>query len=218
MITFQDIKENKEINTYIESADQYLANIGYTEHSFKHVLKCAAVVEYILESLGYDERTIELGKIAAYMHDIGNIVNRAGHARSGAIMAFEILTKLGMDTKEIADIVSAIGNHDESSAYPVSVISSALIIADKTDVRRTRVRKEMLEFDIHNRVNYAAIKSRVIIDKEQKTLKLNLMIDTTICSIMEYFEIFLSRMKLCASATSFFGLDFKLFINDQDLI
>ena len=163
-------------------------------------------------------RAIELAKIAAYMHDIGNIVNRAGHARSGAIMAFEILTKLGMDTKEIADIVSAIGNHDESSAYPVSVISSALIIADKTDVRRTRVRKEMLEFDIHNRVNYAAIKSRVIIDKEQKTLKLNLTIDTTICSIMEYFEIFLDRMLLCRKAADRLGLSFKLTINGQQLI
>ncbi len=218
MVTFQEIKENKEINTYIESADEYLANIGYTEHSFKHVLRCAAVVEEILSSLGYDERTIELGKIAAYMHDIGNVVNRAGHARSGALMAFNILGKLGMDTSEIALIVSAIGNHDESSAYPVSVISSALIIADKTDVRRTRVRKEMKEFDIHNRVNYAAIKSRVVVNKENKTLNLNIVIDTTICSIMEYFEIFLSRMKLCEKAASFFGLEFKLVINDQELI
>lgn len=218
MVTFQEIKENIEINTYIESADNYLADIGYTEHSFKHVLRCVAVVEEILTTLGYDERTIELGKIAAYMHDIGNIVNRAGHARSGALMAFHILEKLGMDTKEIAQVVSAIGNHDESSAYPVSIISSALIIADKTDVRRSRVRKEMKEFDIHNRVNYAAIKSRVVVNKEHKTLNLNLTIDTNICSIMEYFEIFLSRMKLCESAASFFGLEFKLVINEQELI
>ena len=218
MITFQDIKENKEINTYIESADTYLANIGYTEHSFKHVLKCAKVVEYILESLGYEQRTIEIAKIAAYMHDIGNVVNREDHAKSGALMAFRILDKLGMDVSEVAEIVSAIGNHDESAAYPVGVISSALIIADKTDVRRSRVRKEMKEFDIHNRVNYAAIKSKVVIDKEEKTLTLNLNIDTTICSIMEYFEIFLSRMKLCEKATSFFKLSFKLIINDQVLI
>ena len=218
MVTFEDIRNNKEINTYIESADTYLANIGYTEHSFKHVLRCAAVVEEILTSLGYEKRIIELGKIAAYMHDIGNVVNRAGHARSGALMAFHILEKLGMDTEEIALIVSAIGNHDESSAYPVSIISSALIIADKTDVRRSRVRKEMKEFDIHNRVNYAAIKSRVVVNKEQKTLNLNLTIDTKICSIMEYFEIFLSRMKLCESAASFFGLEFKLVINEQELI
>ena len=218
MVTYQQIKDNKEINTYIESADNYLANIGYTEHAFKHVLRCVAVVEDILSTLEYDERTIELGKIAAYMHDIGNIVNRAGHAKSGALMAFQILEKLGMETSEIAQVVSAIGNHDESSAYPVSIISSALIIADKTDVRRSRVRKDMKEFDIHNRVNYAAIKSRVIIDKDNKILKLSLVIDTTICSIMEYFEIFLSRMKLCEKAASFFALDFKLIINDQELI
>lgn len=218
MVTFEDIRSNKDINTYIEYADTYLANIGYTEHAFKHVLRCAAVVEEILESLGYEKRIVELGKIAAYMHDIGNVVNRVGHARSGALMAFHILEKLGMDTSEIAMIVSAIGNHDESSAYPVSVISSALIIADKTDVRRSRVRKEMKEFDIHNRVNYAAIKSRVVVDKENKMLKLNLVIDTTICSIMEYFEIFLSRMKLCESAASFFDLEFKLVINAQELI
>ena len=215
---FDVIKNNQEINTYIKMADNYLEGIGYTEHSFNHVLRCVKVVEYILTSLNYDEKIIELGKIAAYMHDIGNIVNRAGHARSGALMAYHILEKLGMETSEIALIVSAIGNHDESSAYPVSVISSALIIADKTDVRRSRVRKEMKEFDIHNRVNYAAIKSRVIVNKEEKTLKLNLVIDTTICSIMEYFEIFLSRMKLCEKAASFFGLMFKLVINDQELI
>ena len=184
MITFEDIKNNKEINTYIESADTYLANIGYTEHSFKHVLQCAKVVEYILESLGYEQRTIELAKIAAYMHDIGNVVNREDHAKSGALMAFRILDKIGMDVSEVAEIVSAIGNHDESAAYPVGVISSALIIADKTDVRRSRVRKEIKEFDIHNRVNYAAIKSNVVIDKEEKTLTLNIIIDTTICSIM----------------------------------
>lgn len=215
---FNEIKENVEINTYIESADQYLADIGYTEHSFNHVLRCVKVVEYILETLEYDEHTIELAKIAAYMHDIGNVVNRDDHAKSGAIMAFRILDKLGMDAKDVALIVSAIGNHDESSAYPVSVISSALIIADKTDVRRSRVRKETTDFDIHNRVNFAAIKSRVIIDKNEKTLTLKLSIDTSICSIMEYFEIFLSRMKLCKKATSYFGLEFKLLINEQQLI
>ena len=218
MITFEDIKNNKEINTYIESADTYLANIGYTEHSFKHVLKCAKVVEYILESLGYDARTIELAKIAAYMHDIGNVVNREDHAKSGALMAFRILDKLGMDVSEVAEVVSAIGNHDESSAYPVGIISSALIIADKTDVRRTRVRKEMKEFDIHNRVNYAAIKSRVIIDNDEKTLTLNLIIDTTICSIMEYFEIFLNRMVMCRKAATRLGLTFRLVINGQKVI
>lgn len=215
---FQEIKDNQEINSYIESADKYLADIGYTEHSFNHVYRCVNVITYILETLGYDEHLIEIAKIAAYMHDIGNIVNREDHAKSGAIMAFRLLEKIGMEPSDIALIVSAIGNHDESSAYPVSVISSALIIADKTDVRRSRVRPGSSDDDIHNRVNYAAIKSVVSIDKEKSTLTLNLKIDNTICSIMEYFEIFLSRMSLCQKASAYFNLTFKLVINDQVLI
>lgn len=215
---FETIKNNEEINAYIKMADNYLADIGYTEHSFNHVLRCVKVVEYILENLGYDEHTIELGKIAAYMHDIGNVINRENHAQSGALMAFRILDKLGMDTTDIASIISAIGNHDESSAYPVNVISSALILADKTDVRRSRVRKGDIEYDIHDRVNFAAISSRVIIDKEKQTITLKLAIDTTICSIMEYFEIFLSRMMLCKKAAEYFNLEFKLLINEQILL
>ena len=207
MVTYKDIKNNKEINIYIESADKYLESIGYTEHSFNHVLRCVAVAEYILKTLDYDEHTIELAKIAAYMHDIGNVINRDGHAKTGAVMAFRIAT-----------IISAIGNHDESSAYPVSVVSSALILADKTDVRRTRVRQKDDTFSIHSRVNYAAKSSRVIIDKEQRTLTLNLSIDTNICSIMDYFEIFLSRMMLCKKACEFFNLTFKLLINEQSLL
>ena len=200
---FQEIKRNEEINTYITSADAYLERIGYTEHGFKHVSRCVAVVEYILKSLDYDEHTIDIAKIAAYMHDIGNIVNRDGHAKFGAIMAYNILTKLNMDPKDIAKIVSAIGNHDESSAYPVSEISSALIIADK---------------NIHNRVNYAAIQSKVEIDKDKKTLTLNLTIDQNICPIIEYFEIFLSRMMLTKKAAAYFNLEFKLLINNQTLL
>lgn len=214
---FDEIKNNKEINTYIKMADSYLAGIGYTEHAFNHLYRCVAVVEYILETLGYDEHIVELGKIAAYMHDIGNVVNRENHAQSGALMAFRILDKLNMDTNDIATIVSAIGNHDESSAYPVSVISSALILADKTDVRRSRVRKGV-EFDIHDRVNYAVNESRVIIDQNTKTITLKLTIDTTLCKIMEYFEIFLSRMTLCKKAAEFFDLEFKLSINEQILL
>lgn len=214
---FKDIRNNKEINTYIECADQYLASIGYTEHSFNHVLRCVAVVEYILKELEYDAHTIELAKIAAYMHDIGNVINRDDHAKSGAIMAFRILDKLGMPCEDIATVISAIGNHDESSAYPVNVVSSALILADKTDVRRTRVRKNN-DFSIHHRVNYAAENSRVVIDKEAKTLTLRLTVDTEICSIMDYFEIFLSRMMLCKKACEFFHLTFKLLINNQSLL
>lgn len=218
---YEEIKNNKEINTYIEYADSYLESIGYTEHSFNHVLRCVAVAEYILKELDYDEETIELTKIASYMHDIGNIVNRNDHAQSGAVMAFRILDKLGMPSSDIARVISAIGNHDELTACPVNAISSALIIADKTDVRRSRVRVKNLDttkFDIHDRVNYAAVKSRVIIDKEKKTLTLKLTIDTNICPIIEYFEIFLSRMMLCKKASDYFGLEFKLLINEQALL
>lgn len=218
MVTYKEIRNNKEINTYILSADKYLEAIGYTEHSFNHVLRCVAVVEYILTALEYDKHTIEIAKIAAYMHDIGNVVNRDGHAKSGALMAFRILDKLNMDTEDIATIVTAIGNHDESSAYPVNVVSSALMIADKTDVRRTRVRKKADIYNIHNRVNYAAKSSKVVINKEEMTLTLNLTIDTKICSIMDYFEIFLSRMMLCKKACEFFKLTFKLLINEQSLL
>ena len=217
-MNFNDIKNNKEINAYIQYADDYLKAIGYTEHSFIHIMRCVVVVEDILKSLGYDNHTIELAKIAAYMHDIGNVVNRDGHAKSGALMAFKILKDLNMDSQDIATIVTAIGNHDESSAYPVSVVSSALIIADKTDVRRARVRNELYELDIHDRVNYAAKSSIVSVNKEAKELILNLTIDTSICSIMDYFEIFLSRMNLCKKACKFFGLSFRLIINNQSFI
>lgn len=217
-MTFNDIKNNKEINAYIQSADEYLEAIGYTEHSFIHIMRCVGVTEYILKELGYDAHTIELAKIAAYMHDIGNVINRDGHAKSGALMAYDILTRLNMPPHDIATIITAIGNHDESSAYPVSVVSSALIIADKTDVRRARVRKNNEIMDIHDRVNYAAKSSIVIIDKEEKLLTLKLTVDTKICSIMDYFEIFLSRMNLCKKACQYFNLTFKLNINGQPLV
>lgn len=217
-MNFNDIKNNKEINIYIESADQFLRDIGYTEHSFAHVTKCVQLAEYILEKLGYEQKTIELAKIAAYMHDIGNVVNRANHAQSGALMAFRILDKLGMPTEDIATIVLAIGNHDEGVANPVNPVASALILADKMDVRRSRVRPKGDHGDIHNRVNYAVISSNVEVKKEDKTITLNLVIDTNICPIMEYFEIFLTRMKLCSRAAQFFNLEFKLIINNLVLL
>ena len=217
-MTFEEIRQNKEIATYISSADRYLQAIGYTEHSFAHVGHCVDVVEYILKNLSYNQHTIELAKIAAYMHDIGNIINREDHAKTGAIMAFRLLDKMGMPTEDIASIIMAIGNHDESSAYPVNVISSALILADKTDVRRSRVRKNISEFGIHDRVNYAVMESKVVLDAEKKTFTLNLTIDNTICSIMDYFEIFLSRMMLCKKAAAYFNLTFHLCINKQSLL
>lgn len=218
-ITFEEIKKSKEIQTYIRQADQSLDALGYTEHSFAHVTKCADVAGRLLEDLGYDNHEVELVKIAAYMHDIGNVINRADHAQSGAVMAFRILDKMGMEPKDTATIITAIGNHDEKTAFPVNAIAAALIIADKTDVRRSRVRcKETIYTDIHDRVNYAVEKSDVILDKEAKTITLYLTIDTGICAVMDYFEIFIERMLLCRKAAQFLGLTFRLNINGSALL
>lgn len=219
MITFEQIKHSPEVNVYIVQADKSLGAIGFTEHSFFHVTKCANTVSYILEELGYEQHTIELAKIAAYMHDIGNVVNRVNHAQSGAIMSFRILDKMGMAAEDIADVVTAIGNHDESSAYPVNAIAAALILGDKTDVRRSRVRKgAKISDDIHDRVNYAVEKSEVVLDTDKKEITLSLVIDQTICSVMEYFEIFLDRMILCTKAAEFLKLRFRLNINGSVML
>ena len=219
MVTFEEIKKNEEINTYITQADKSLAALGYTEHSFAHVTKVADTARYILETLDYDERTVELAKIAGYLHDIGNLVNRVDHSQSGAVMAFRLLEKLGMDPKETAVIVSAIGNHDEGTGVPVDELSAALILADKSDVRRTRVRNmDIGKFDIHDRVNYSVKKSILKINEEKTLIKLKLNIDTKYGSIIDYFEIFMDRMLLCRKAANFFNLDFKLIINEQQLM
>ncbi|WP_040581960.1 HD domain-containing protein [Sedimentibacter sp. B4] len=219
MINFEDIKNSKEINTYIKKADDSLAALGYTEHSFAHVTKTASEAKDILEKLGYDERTTELASIAGYMHDIGNVVNRIDHAQTGAIMAFRILDNMGMDVAEIATIISAVGNHDESTAVPVNEVASALILADKSDVRRSRVRnRDFSTFDIHDRVNYSVEKSNLILNVENNEIVLNLTIDTKICAVMDYFEIFLGRMLLCRKAAEYLKLRFKLVINEVELL
>lgn len=219
MITFKDIKNNESINTYIKKADELLEAIGFTEHSFAHVTKVSETAGYILETLGYSQREVELCKIASYMHDIGNIVNRVDHSQSGAVMAFRILDKMGMDPEEISTIITAIGNHDEHTAEPVNAVAAALIIADKSDVRRSRVRKTGdIKLDIHDRVNYAVEKTVVKINSDKTILKLKLTIDPKISTIMDYFEIFLSRMLLCKKAAKKLGLEFKLIINEQQLL
>lgn len=219
MITFEDIKSSKEIQTYIKRADEALVELGYTEHSFAHVGKVASQAQDILKKLGYDERTAELARIAGYMHDIGNVVNRVDHAQSGAIMAFRILDKMGMEVEEIATVISAIGNHDESTAVPVNAVAAALILADKSDVRRSRVRnRDIATFDIHDRVNYSVESSNLVIDVENKYSILELKIDTEIFAIMDYFEIFLGRMLLCRRASEFLKLRFKLVINGVELL
>ncbi len=218
-ITFADVKKSQEIKTYIKQADASLAVMGYTEHSFAHTTKCAEVAGQLLKDLGYEDRDIELAKIAAYMHDIGNVINRADHAQSGAVMAFRLLEKMGMPAEDIATIITAIGNHDEKTAFPVNAVAAALIIADKTDVRRSRVRrKRTIHTDIHDRVNYAVEKADLKLDTENKTITLCLTVDTKISAVMEYFEIFIERMLLCRKATDYFGFSFKLNINGNAIM
>ena len=217
--TFEKIKQNKAINEYIKKADEALRALGYTEHSHSHVTRVCDRARYILQTLGYSEREIELVQIAAYLHDIGNVVNRVAHSQSGAIMAFRLLDKMDMDACDIATIVSAIGNHDEGTGVPIDALSAALIIADKSDVRRTRVRNSDLStFDIHDRVNYSVERSELVISEDKKEIKLILSVDTQYSSIMDYFEIFLARMLLCRKAAEKLGTAFKLDINGQQLI
>ncbi|MBE5791182.1 MAG: HD domain-containing protein [Clostridiales bacterium] len=217
-ITPEMIRQNEDISVYIACADESLKAMGYTEHSFAHVIKVAEEAKRLLTAFGADERTQELGWIAGYMHDIGNVVNRVDHAQSGAMMTFRILDKIGMSPKETAIVVTAIGNHDESTAYPVNEVAAALILADKTDVRRSRVRGDINDFDIHDRVNYAVTTSRLEINKEENRITLHLTIDDQISSVADYFEIFLGRMQLSRKAAKKLGADFSLIINGQTLM
>lgn len=226
-ITYKYIKNNKDIQTYINYADAALSTIGYTEHSNAHVERAAATAYMILSRLGYDERTCELAQIAAYMHDIGNVINRVDHAQSGAVMAFRLLDNLGMPADEISLIVSAIGNHDEHTASPVTPIAAALIIADKSDVRRSRVRSkdgpfvpsdENLAADIHDRVNYAVERSELYFSDDCREIILELDLDLKISPVIEYFEIFLTRMNLCRRAAESLGVAFGLVINGARIL
>ncbi len=218
MITWKDIVADDAVKTYIKKADESLIALGYTEHSFPHVGKVAQLAGRILETLGYSEREVELAKIAGYLHDIGNVVNRVDHAQSGAVMAFRILDRLGMSPEEISTVITAIGNHDESTAFPVNAVAAALILADKTDVRDTRVRNhDVSTFDIHDRVNYSVKESDVSIEKDSY-IELKLRIDTSICAVMDYFEIFMNRMILCRKAAEKLGLSFHLVINGQRIL
>ena len=217
-ITFEDVKNNKVVQTYIKKADESLSALGFTEHSFPHVSRVAFIARDILLTLGYDEREAELAQIAGYLHDIGNVINRVDHAQSGAVMAFRILDHMGADPEDIATIITAIGNHDESTAFPVNAIAAALILADKTDVRDSRVRNQDIStFDIHDRVNYAVKRSEVRVAKGSH-IELEISIDNKMCTVMDYFEIFLNRMMLCRKAAEKLGLEFWLIINGQRVI
>ena len=218
-MTFEQVRADKAVRVYISQADAALGALGFTEHSFAHVTMVAERAAAILQNLGYDSRTVELAKIAGFLHDIGNVINRIDHSQSGAVMAFHILDRMEFPPEEISVIISAIGNHDEGTGVPVNPVAAALIIADKTDVRRSRVRNpEDVRSDVHDRVNYSVTGSDFLIDPEGKTMVLKLTVDTAISSPMEYLEIFMKRMLLCRTAAGKLGLTFHLEINGQRLV
>lgn len=219
MITFEDIKRDEAIKVYIKKADEALGALGYTEHSFSHVFKVADTAMYILRALGHSEHEIELAGIAGYTHDIGNLVNRADHSQSGAVMMFRLLDHKDMPAEDIATVITAIGNHDEGTGVAVNAVSAALILADKSDVRRSRVRNsDISTFDIHDRVNYSVESSRLEVDTQKMEITLYLDIDSGISSVMDYFEIFLGRMVMCRKAADYLGLKFGLDINGQKML
>ncbi len=219
VVTFEAIQGNAEIRTYIEKGNANLGVLGFTKHSVGHAMKVSKTAGEILMQLGYSEREVELARIAGYMHDMGNCINRTDHAHTGAIMAMTILRDLGMDPAEIAVVITAIGNHDEKTGTAVDAVSAAVILADKTDVRRNRVRgRDRTKFDIHDRVNYAAISSVLHMDREKRQITLDIQLDDEICSVLDYFEIFLERMLMCRRAAEMLGCSFKLKANGSKVL
>ena len=219
MVTLEDVKNNPEVQELIIGAQKQLNALGYTEHSQRHVSIVSNRAGMILETLGYDKHRIELAKVAGYLHDIGNGVNRVDHAHSGAILAYNILKEMGMDIKDRLEIMSAIGNHDEATGTAVSDVSAALILADKSDVHRDRVvNKNMATFDIHDRVNFAVTEANLSIDAEERKVILDLTIDTKICPVLDYFEIFMDRTMMSKYAAKYLQIWFELIINDTKLL
>jgi hypothetical protein len=218
LVTLNEVRADAEVRSLIDGANEVMRAMGYTEHGHRHVGIVSGITRYLLEGLGADAREVELGTIAGYLHDIGNVINRIGHPVSGANIAYSILRRMGMEPAEIAPILGAIGNHEETAGTPTSTMGAALIIADKGDVHRSRVQNPILEsFDIHDRVNYAVERSRVTMDPSTKAVQLDLEIDTSFASVMEYFEIFLSRMVMCRRAAALFGYRFGLVVNGTGL-
>ena len=218
-MTYEQVRSDRAVRVYISEADAVLDALGFTEHSFAHVTMVAERAAYILGSLGFDGRTVELARIAGFLHDIGNVINRVDHSQSGAVMAFRVLDRMEFPPEEIATIISAIGNHDEGTGVPVNAVAAALIIADKSDVRRSRVRNpEDVRVDIHDRVNYSVTRSDLLMDAPGGSLLLKLDVDTEISSPMEYLEIFMKRMRMCRAAANKLGLSFHLEINGQNLV
>ncbi len=219
MITLKDVCQNEEVNALIKGAQKQLDALGYTEHGHRHISIVSKRAGDILQQLGYPERTIELARIAGYLHDIGNCVNRVDHAHSGAILAYEILKNMGMPVEERTEIMMAIGNHDEQTGTAISDISAAIILADKSDAHRDRVRNPNLgTFDIHDRVNYAVTSSSLVLDAEKRIITLNLKIDTEMCPVLDYFEIFMDRTMMSKYAAKYLKIWFSLVINDTKLL
>ena len=219
MSVYEKLKKDEEIIAYIKAANEVLGQIGFTEHGLAHAVKTGTDASAILASLGYDDHTCELAKIAGLLHDIGNAVNRTDHAQSGALLAFDLLRARGFSYDDVIAVMTAIGHHDEKTAAPVTPVAAALILADKSDVRTSRVRsKKALSTDIHDRVNYAVFSSELTVDGDKKLIVLTLKIDTDVCPVMDYFEIFLDRMVLCKKSAGFFGCDFELIINETRLL
>lgn len=219
MITVEDVMKNPEVKELIRNAQKQLDVLGYTEHSERHLGLVVNRAAYILKTLGYDEHRIELAKIAGYLHDIGNSVNRIDHAHTGAVLAYTILKDMGMDMADVTEIMMAIGNHDEGTGTAVSDISAALILADKSDAHRSRVSKtEGTLFDKHDEVNYAVTHSELVVNNEERKVTLNLKIDTRICPVIDYFQIFMDRTNMSKRAAKYLGLWFELVINDTNLL
>lgn len=219
MITLEDIKKDPVVDAFIRKGNKYLGVLGFTEHSYRHVSLVSSVAKNVLERLGYPERQVELAAIAGYMHDLGNVVSRNEHGISGAVIAYPILMQTGMHPEEIATVISAIANHEEQYGHAVNSVAAALIVADKSDVHRSRVRNpDFATFDIHDRVNYAVEHSFLWVDAEKRTITMELTIDTDICPVMEYFEIFLSRMIMCRRAATFLKCKFELVVNGAKLL
>lgn len=218
-MTFEEIRNNAEIRAYIEKGNENLGVMGFTEHAMAHAMRAAHTASDILCRLGHDEREIELARIAGYMHDIGNCINRTDHAHNGAVMAMNILRSMGAEPQEIAVVIAAIGNHDEKTGTAVDAVSAALILADKCDVRRSHVRaRTQADFDIHDRVNYAAVNSTLSVDAQERTITLDITLDDAICSVLDYFEIFTQRMLMCRRAAEKLGCRFALMANGSKVL
>jgi metal-dependent HD superfamily phosphatase/phosphodiesterase len=218
-VSLEDIKNNPVVDSFIRKGNEFLGVMGYTEHSYRHLNLVSSIASDILERLGYSAREAELAAIAGYLHDIGNVMSRNDHGISGAVIVYSILTAMGMEPDEIAVVISAIANHEEQYGQPVNTVAAALIMADKSDVHRSRVRnRDFATFDIHDRVNYAVEQAFIGIDPERRAITMDLTIDIEICPVMEYFEIFLTRMMLCRRAAVFLESKFELIINGSKLL